>query len=131
MHIGTSHRRAGRGFVDAGWALAGALIFASSIALSGELADPTRPASYRVSADSANSAPGRMRVEAILNRGGQRLAIIDGKVVRAGDRIADARIDEVLADGVRYTRAGASQLARLASSKLSIRRAPASQEPGS
>jgi hypothetical protein len=128
MRIVTSSRRASRGFTYAGWLIAVTLILASSLALGGELADPTRPAFYKTSAEAAESLPGRMRVEAILTRSGERLAIVDGKVVRAGDQLADARIDEVLADGVRYTRAGATQFARLNSAKLQVRRSPARPE---
>jgi hypothetical protein len=128
MRIVTPNRRASRGYAYVGWLLAGALILASSLAFGGELADPTRPAFYKTRVDAAESVPGRMRVEAILTRSGERLAIVDGKVVRAGDRVADAQIEEVLPDGVRYTRAGATQVARLSNAKLQVRRSPASQE---
>jgi MSHA biogenesis protein MshK len=105
-----------------GMVLAAALVLVSGLK-AGELADPTRPAAFRASsAVVSNSAPARLRVEAILDRGGQRLAIVDGKVVRAGDRIGNARIDEVMSDGVRYTRAGTSQVSRLENTKLQVRR---------
>jgi MSHA biogenesis protein MshK len=83
------------------------------------LRDPTRPPD----AQSAFVAPGSqpIRVEAILSSRERMLAIVNGKVVRAGDRIGDARIDEVMNDGIRYTRAGHSQIARLATHLVQVR----------
>jgi hypothetical protein len=45
----------------------------------------------------------------------KRVAIINGRLVRAGDSIAGARIVEVFATGVRYERAGKIQTLTLAS----------------
>jgi hypothetical protein len=46
--------------------------------------------------------------------GEKRVAIVNGRLVRAGDTVAGARILEVLAHGVRYERAGKIQTLTLA-----------------
>ena len=76
------------------------------------LADPTRPAS---ATDPVARAPenGEVRVQAIVIRGTSRVAVVDGRVVRAGDRIANVLIEEVTPDGVRYSHDGRSRFARL------------------
>jgi hypothetical protein len=92
------------------------------------LTDPTRPPSLRAeSAAAAQTVPGRMRVEAILNRGTDCIAIVDGEVVRVGDHIGNARIEEIMHDGVRYTRAGVMQFARIETIRLQVRRESVTQ----
>lgn len=86
------------------------------------LADPTRPAS---ATDPVAAAPesGEVRVQAIVIRGDSRVAVVDGRVVRAGDRIANVLIEEVTPDGVRYSHDGQSRFARLKSpTSLPVRR---------
>ena len=84
------------------------------------LSDPTRP--------SATAAPlerqSGMHVEAIIVRSNSRLAIVDGHVVRAGDRIGDALIEAVTPEGVRYSRGGHSAFARLTVLSVTVRHAP-------
>jgi hypothetical protein len=46
-----------------------------------------------------------IKLEGVIS-GPVRVAIINGRLVRAGDEVAGARIVEVLAGGVRYSRAG-------------------------
>jgi hypothetical protein len=99
------------------------LIAASGAARAGNaLVDPTRPVS---AADPgvAASEPGAMRVQAIISRAGSRVAVVDGRVVHAGDRIGNALIEEVTPDGVRYSQDGRSRFARLKGpSPLPVRR---------
>lgn len=84
------------------------------------LVDPTQPAHLRP-ASTSESLQG-VRVEAILQSGERRLAIVNGKVVRAGDRIGSIQILDVSADGVRYSRAGETNIARLVAKPMQVRR---------
>ena len=60
----------------------------SILCAAGTLEDPTRPADARTAvASPSDTGP---HVQAILARGGARIAIIDGHLVRAGDRIASS-----------------------------------------
>ncbi|HYB66314.1 MAG TPA: hypothetical protein VEC59_13790 [Steroidobacteraceae bacterium] len=91
------------------------------------LADPTRPVT---AADSAAAAPepGGVRVQAVVIRPGSRVAVVDGRLVRAGDRIADIFIEEVTPEGVRYSQDGHSRFARLrCPPPLPVRRGAPSQ----
>jgi MSHA biogenesis protein MshK len=69
--------------------------------------DPMRPpgsapAAVRPATSSA------LRLEGVI-AGSVRVAIVNGRLVRAGDDVAGARILEVLTGGVRYSRAGRIQ----------------------
>ena len=83
------------------------------------LIDPTRPSTL-----VAAHADGGIRVQAIISRGTERVAIVDGHLVRAGDRIADALIEAVTPEGVRYSQNGHRAFARLAVLTLAVRRPP-------
>ena len=87
-------------------------------AVADRLVDPTRPSNARITVAAAADV---VHLEAILRSADRQLAIVNGKVVRVGDRVGDARIDEILADGIRYTRAGMSHIARLDAKGLDIR----------
>lgn len=88
-------------------------------AIAEALRDPTKPMNAKTAAVAV--AAQAIHVEAILTSHDRTLAIVNGKVVRAGDRVGDVRIDEVLTDGVRYTRDGHSQVARLDSHLVQVR----------
>ena len=88
------------------------------------LADPTHP-SVPSAAVSA-SHPEGVRVQAILDRDGRRLAIVDGKIVRPGDRLPWGSIEEVTSTGIRYVAAGRARYATLEVAKLQVRHALAS-----
>ena len=91
------------------------------------LVDPTRPASAPESA-GAVSESGGVHVQAIVSRAGSRVAIVDGKLVHAGDRIANILIEEVTPEGVRYSQGGQSGFARLQCPKaLPVRHTPTPQ----
>jgi MSHA biogenesis protein MshK len=71
------------------------------------LRDPMRPpgsapASVRL------AGPVALKLEGVIS-GTVRVAIVNGRLVRAGDVVAGAQIVEVLSDGVRYSRAGRVQ----------------------
>lgn len=96
------------------------LSMTAKAALADRLADPTRPADARPETNGDTLAA--VRVEAILQSGERRLAIVNGKVVRAGDRVGAIQILEVNVDGVRYSRAGESHVARLEARSMQVRR---------
>ncbi|MEO8065094.1 MAG: hypothetical protein ABI821_20370 [Pseudomonadota bacterium] len=69
--------------------------------------DPMRPpGSTAVRAGPARSPA--FKLEGVI-AGAVRVAIVNGRLVQAGDEIAGAHIIEVLVDGVRYSRAGRIQ----------------------
>jgi hypothetical protein len=83
------------------------LLFAATLlagtAAAGEVRDPMRPAGAPT---AARPAPVHaLKLEGVI-AGEQRVAIVNGRLVRAGDVIAGARILEIFATGVRYERAG-------------------------
>ena len=83
------------------------------IARGGELRDPMRPAGAPAAAAASRPAPVySLKLEGVI-AGTQRVAIINGRLVRAGDTIAGAKILEVFAQGVRYERAGKVQMLTL------------------
>lgn len=102
------------------------LLTLSSVGAAEPLRDPTQPASARDWASQAGT--GALRLQAIFSSGERRLAIVNGKLVRAGDRIHSAVIEEISADGIRYSRDGRSQVVLLAPSKLPVRKHAAQNE---
>lgn len=79
--------------------------------LAGDLRDPMRPAG--APAASRPAPVYSLKLEGVI-AGEKRVAIVNGRLVRAGDTVAGARILEVLAHGVRYERAGKVQTLTLA-----------------
>jgi hypothetical protein len=89
------------------------------------LADPTQPGSRAASRVHS----GGLQVQGIITRSGTRIAIVDGRLVRAGDRVGNVVIQEVLPEGVRYSRRkGHTGFARLAG-EISTRRATVADVP--
>jgi hypothetical protein len=97
------------------------LTMTAQAALGDRLVDPTRPANAKAVASDVKY-DNVVRLEAILRSDSSLLAIVNGKVVRAGDRVGATLIDEVLVDGIRYTRDGRSHTARLDSKAMHVRR---------
>ena len=97
------------------------LSMTAQAALGDRLVDPTRPANAKAIATEAKNDK-VVRLEAILRSAEGLLAIVNGKVVRSGDRVGVTYIDEVLVDGIRYTRDGRTQTARLDSKAMQVRR---------
>jgi hypothetical protein len=87
------------------------------VANASELRDPMRPGGTPTAARTA--MPARpvavhaLKLEGVI-AGQSRVAIVNGRLVRAGDMVAGARILEVLATAVRYERAGKIQTLSLA-----------------
>ncbi len=102
------------------------LLLTASAAHADTLIDPTRPAyaPTKSSSPAARSAdPTTARVTAVFQNGDRRVAVLDGRVVKVGDRVGDIVIQEVLADGVRYTRAGRVEVVRLPQQAAQVRSA--------
>jgi hypothetical protein len=81
--------------------LTGAAITATAAA-SDEMRDPMRPPSATapvVDGQRSNRVP--TRVTALFISGERRTAIVDGRVVRTGDRAGLCQVEEILDDGVR------------------------------
>jgi MSHA biogenesis protein MshK len=80
----------------ASWLLA-STVFAQAIR------DPMRPAGAAPA--TRPRAISTLKLEGVIS-GPVRVAIVNGRLVRAGDDVAGAKILEVLNDGVRYSRGG-------------------------
>ena len=100
--------------------LAALLLTMSAKAAADRLADPTRPPQ----ATDASASPSHegVRVEAVLRSKERDLAIVNGKIVRAGDRIGSVQIEAILVDGIRYVRDGQVHVARLQPASIPVRR---------
>ena len=106
---------------QAGLACLAALFAAACTARAGEgLVDPTRPTSRVAAPESVGDG---IHVEAVILRAGSRVAIVNGHIVRAGDHLGDTLIEEVTADGVRYSQHGHSAFARLTTATIAVRHA--------
>jgi MSHA biogenesis protein MshK len=77
------------------------------------LIDPTRPANAPAKATAVRGVEPVSLLTAVFKSGDRRVAVLDGRVVKDGDRIGDIVIQEISADSVRYTRAGRVAIARL------------------
>lgn len=97
------------------------VLFGTAAHAQDTLVDPTRPAS----AASQGHRAGEIRVEAILDRDGHRVAIVGGEIVRAGDRRPWGQVEAVTATGIRYIAGGKTRFAALEIEKVQVRRAAA------
>jgi len=84
------------------------------------LKDPTQPP---VSTSPARGValPRQLNLEAIMQSAERYVAIVDGKIVRVGDRIGNATIEEITTDTVRYSRGGREHTIRLARRAVKVR----------
>ena len=78
-----------------------------------ELKDPTRPPAILASGKHAEDHKALPLVTAIFLSGNRRVAIFNAQPVHAGDSVGGYRIDEVAAEGVRYSMSGHSGFAPL------------------
>jgi hypothetical protein len=92
----------------------------SAKAAADRLVDPTRPPQARNS--SSEPSQDGLRVEAVLRSAERNLAIVNGKIVRAGDRVGGVQIEAILADGISYVRDGKVHVARLQQASIPVRR---------
>lgn len=100
--------------------LAALLLSMSAKAAADHLVDPTRPP--QAPGASNSTSPETVRVEAVLRSAERDLAIVNGKIVRAGDHVCGVRVEAILTDGIRYTRDGQTYIARLQTASMTVRR---------
>lgn len=96
------------------------LLSATTANAADPLRDPMRPPM----AASEHSGPrySEPAVTAVFISSDHRAAIVDGRLIHAGDLVGDSTIDEVLNDGIRYHRGSVSRELHLAHSATSIKK---------
>ena len=94
---------------------------ATAQASAADLHDPMRPPSAPAAVISRPDAPASLQLQAVIGTGDSRVAIVNGKVVRVGERIDGALIGAISADHLVYTRGGKELVASLPNTKLSVR----------
>jgi MSHA biogenesis protein MshK len=88
------------------------------------LIDPTRPVHAPTKAlSTVRGSEPVSRLTAIFQSNDRRVAVLDGRVVKVGDRIGDIVIQEILLDSVRYARAGRVEIVRLPKQAAAVRSA--------
>jgi hypothetical protein len=97
-----------------------ALLSGGAFAAPEGLVDPTRPASATAIPATLTDASG-IRVQAVFIRADSSVAIVNGRLVKAGDHIAGVSIEAVTAAGVRYTQAGHPGFATVHETRLDVR----------
>jgi hypothetical protein len=100
--------------------IAASLLTARALATPETLVDPTRPASATTPSVALTETSG-VHVQAVFIRPGSSVAIVNGKLVRAGDHIAGISIDAVTAAGVGYTQSGHPGFATVPTTTLPVR----------
>jgi hypothetical protein len=95
--------------------------FAAMSATAADLHDPMRPPGAPAAAISRTHAPASLQLHAVMGPSNARVAIVDGKAVRVGDTFNGARITEIAADRIVYTRGGKQLVAALPNPKLNVR----------
>jgi hypothetical protein len=100
--------------------LAALLLSMSAKAAAERLADPTRPPQAPAANDSTSAET--VHVEAVLRSADRDLAIVNGKIVRAGDHVCGVQVEAILADGIRYVRDGQVHIARMQPAAMQVRR---------
>jgi hypothetical protein len=78
-----------------------------------ELKDPTRPPVILVPGKHGEEHKALPHVTAIFLSGTRRIAIFNSQPVHAGDSVGGYHIDEIAAEGVRYSMSGHSGFAPL------------------
>jgi len=86
-----------------------------------DLRDPMRPPNAPAAVMSPVGAPASLQLQAVIGTGATCVAIVNGKVVRVGDKVDGAVIDEISDTSIRYTRAGKHLTAALPHTKLDVR----------
>jgi len=86
-----------------------------------DLRDPMRPPNAPAAGLSRPGAPSSLQLQAVIGTGPSCVAIVNDKVVRVGDKIDGAVIDEISNTSVRYTRGGKQLIAALPHTKLDVR----------
>jgi hypothetical protein len=95
------------------------LLSTAAVAHSGELRDPTRPAT--LGRPTVTSLESGVRLEAVLGTGAARRAIVNGRIVRAGERLGSVQITSISDDSIQYVQSGRTQVAKLPTRKVTVR----------
>lgn len=107
-----------------------AALLMTATAFSQAIRDPMRPAGAAPAARPR--AASTFKLEGVIS-GSVRVAIVNGRLVRAGDDVGGAKILEVLSHGVRYSRGGKVQTLLLpgaaASAVTRVARSPEANKP--
>ncbi len=89
------------------------------------LRDPTRPPSVGPRSAAVEATP---VLTAVLSSGERRSAIVNGRLVHAGQMLGSVQIEAVLEDGVRYRQAGVVREVHLPQAPQTIKK-PAASAP--
>ncbi len=93
-----------------------------------DLADPMRPPSVLQAAPAAAGdaqAPVELpRLQAIMREGGQRLAVINGQLLRVGDDVGGATVTAITASSVVISVEGKSSVLKLVGQDVKVRHDP-------
>ena len=82
-------------------------LLAAAPAFAQAFRDPMRPAGSAPAVSVTKRAAAQsLKLEGVIASGTARVAIVNGRVVRAGDTVAGFQIVKILTDGILYTRAG-------------------------
>jgi hypothetical protein len=95
-------------------------LLAAAVAHSGELRDPTRPAT--LGRPTVTSLESGVRLEAVLGTREARRAIVNGRIVRAGERVGSVLITSITEDSIQYVQSGRTQVAKLPTRKVAVRK---------
>jgi hypothetical protein len=96
------------------------LLLTAAIAQAGELRDPTRPAT--LGRPAVTSLESGVRLEAVLGTGEARRAIVNGRIVRAGERVGNVLITSITDDSIQYVQSGRTLVAKLPTQKVAVRK---------
>lgn len=95
-------------------ALIAAVVLAAPAARAGGLlADPTRPPDHSAPAKRTQVSASQWRLHSTLVASGRRLAIVNGRLVGAGDRVDEARVVAIDAGRVTLVASGRRIVLRL------------------
>ncbi len=95
----------------------------AAVAQSGELHDPTRPAT--LARPAVTSLESGVRLEAVMGTGEARRAIVNGRIVRVGDRVDNVLIAQITDDSIQYVQSGRTHVAKLPTQKVAVRKSSA------
>lgn len=70
------------------------------------ISDPTRPSGFSAPTGEAGKVSEQLRLESVLIASNRRVAVINGKTCRVGDRLEGAQLMAINADGAVLLREG-------------------------
>jgi hypothetical protein len=98
-------------------------VFGAAAADAQTLRDPTRPPQVqKYVAGRSGPTESTLVVTGVFSAGERQSAIVNGRLVHAGDTVAGCLIEAVLENGVRYRRAGAVHELHLSHAMASVKK---------